>query len=307
MRTRTRITLISLGTAAILLAAPAAYASPGQSVTDLTTATPQQLVDELAGTGITTSNVTYVGAPEAAGLFSGMSSVGLDAGVVLSTGAATKIVGPNLTPDASDDWDEPGDADLSLLSAPNPTFDAAVLEFDFVPSGTILSFNYLFGSDEYNEFVNQVYDDAFAFYINGVNCAVIDDGAGATTPVTINTVNLDDNSASFRDNDADAGSPFDTEFDGMTTVLTCTGAVNQGQVNHLKLAIADGFDTSFNSAVMIEAGTISATVGSPAPAAAPDPAVLAATGIEPVAPLAVSVAALLLGAILLGSRRQRRA
>ncbi len=53
------------------------------------------MVNTLLGGGVTTSNITYTGDNSAAGTFAGMGAVGFDSGVVLSTGAAAAVVGPN--------------------------------------------------------------------------------------------------------------------------------------------------------------------------------------------------------------------
>jgi hypothetical protein len=60
----------------------------------------------------------------------------------------------------------PGDNNLDNVSSAD-TYDATVLEFDFVPATDNISFNYVFGSEEYLEFVNAGYNDVFAFFISG--------------------------------------------------------------------------------------------------------------------------------------------
>ena len=63
-----------------------------------------------------------------------------------------------------------GDSDLDNLLGPGfSTEDAAVLEFDFecpVLQDTVISFQYVFTSDEYNEFVNDIFNDVFGFFLN---------------------------------------------------------------------------------------------------------------------------------------------
>ena len=44
--------------------------------------------------------------------------------------------------------------------------DVAVLQFDFVASGEYVKFDYVFASEEYPEFVNSSYNDAFGFFIS---------------------------------------------------------------------------------------------------------------------------------------------
>ena len=86
----------------------------------------------------------------------------------------------------------PGDADLDALAGEGAiTEDAAVLGFTFVPADPIVTFRYVFGSDEYNEFVYQGFNDVFGFFVNGENCATVPDPTDpeATSPVSIDTVN----------------------------------------------------------------------------------------------------------------------
>ena len=77
------------------------------------------------------------------------------------------------------------DLDLNTISG-FTTYDAAVLEFDFVPSGSAVTFQYVFASEEYSEYANAGFNDVFGFFVNGVNRAVLPDGV---TALSINTVN----------------------------------------------------------------------------------------------------------------------
>jgi len=300
MRITPTLCLTALGTAALLLVAPAANASPGQVVTDLTTATAQQLADSIAGSGFTTSNVVYTGSPRAAGLFTGMSASGIDSGVVLSSGSVVDIVGPNDGNFSGGSFNLAGDTDIDALIAPLTSEDASVLEFDFVPTGTLLSFQYVFGSEEQPVDSSTPFADAAALFINGVNCAVVPDGAGGTSPVTNATVNPTTNAALYRDNTSSA---IDVEFEGLTTVLTCTAPVTAGAVNTFKLVVADASDASVDAAVLIQAGAVTVTAPPiPAPAATP---LLAATGTDSLALVGAGGLAVLLGIATLGFRRRR--
>jgi hypothetical protein len=233
----------------------------GFVVDDLTgVLTPTDLGDSLAGPGITISTVTYTGADVAAGGFSGGAGIiGFDTGVVLGSGQVGDVIGPNSSDNISTSNGTPGDADLDALSG-FTTFDAAVLEIDFIPNGASVFFRYVFSSEEYNEFVNTQFNDAFAFYVNGVNCAVVDGN-----PITINTINNgnpfgsmpNSNPGLYINNDCnDGGCPHDTEMDGYTTVLTCGAVVTPNVENTLKLAIADASDDIYDANVFIEGGSL---------------------------------------------------
>lgn len=238
--------------------------SGGLTVDDLTgPLTAGDLGNSLAGPGITISTATYTGADVGAGGFSGGAGIiGFDSGIVLGSGQVVDVVGPNTSGSISTDTGTPGDSDLDTLSG-FMTFNAAVLEIDFIPDGSAVFFDFVFSSEEYNEFVNSEFNDAFAFYVNGVNCALVD-----SDPITINTINNgnpfgsmpNSNPSLYINNDCDdGGCPHDTEMDGFTTVLTCGAVVTPNVNNTLKLAIADASDAGYDSNVFIEGGSLTTT------------------------------------------------
>lgn len=250
------------GVVGLLFAVPAAQAvaSPGQTVEDLTARTAEDLVHTLVGDGLAVSNIRYTGSPRAAGAFAGFGpALGIDAGVVLSTGAVagadSSILGTGAFEYASTAFGTPGDSDIAALVGTGATYDAASLEFDFVPPTDTLTFRYVFGSDEYPKYVDAEYNDGFGFFVNGSNCAVV--GADAEQePVTIHTVNAKVNSALFKANGEEgAPPPHDTQLNGFTVPLTCTARLHPGAVNHVKLVIADVVDAGFDSAVLLEANS----------------------------------------------------
>ena len=220
--------------------------------TDLTSITPTQLVNTLLGSGGTASNITFKGANVAGGLFSGgiAAGIGIDSGIMLSSGNISFAKGPNNSTGKSASNGSIGDTDLNAIVTPDITNDAAVLEFDFIPTASTVSFSYVFASEEYPEYVNQ-FNDVFAFFVNGKNIALI---PGTTTPVSIDNVNGGVNSPFFVPN---YGTTFDTQFDGFTTVLSAsvTGLVT-GVAARFKLAIADTRDFVLDSAVFIQAASL---------------------------------------------------
>jgi hypothetical protein len=240
------------------------YGSDGnfqfKSLTD-PTLTAQQLANQLVGGGVQISNVVYTGAAIAAGTFStGSNIIGFNNGIVLSTGSIRNVIGPNCATGITAENKTAGDTDLNtIVGTGHTTNDAAVLEFDFVPKTSTLTFSYVFASDEYNEFVGE-FNDVFAFFVNGTNIALLP-GVTPPTPVSINTVNLTSNTKFFINNDmqSPAVAPVDTEMDGLTVVLTATAQVNANQTNHMKLAIADADDFAVDSNVFIEAGSLSSS------------------------------------------------
>lgn len=236
----------------VVLAHPA---SAAVATTDLTGAqTASDLANALASGGIAVDadSVTYTGDLSAAGTFSGGSGIiGLDGGVILSSGAIANVIGPNDSPGATSAFGGPGDVDLTALAGA-ATADAAVLQFDFVPTTSQVQFSYVFSSEEYNEFVGGGFNDAFGFFVNETNCAVVGDAA---VPVAVDTINGGSNSSLFINNDASVVTQLDTEMDGLTVVLTCDAPVTPDVTNHMKLAIADSGDSSLDSAVFLGANS----------------------------------------------------
>lgn len=236
------------------------------------TVTPQTLANSLLGGGIVINNVAYVGANNASGQFSGAADIfDVASGVVLTTGNATSIVGPNTADDIGESNGQPGDPALAVLAqggdpTPVSTFDASSLLIEFTPIGNAIQFTYVFGSDEYNEFVGEGYNDVFAFYVNGVNFALV---PGSGVPVSVDTINLFSSPGLYVNNDPSEFDvpPFNTQLDGFTRALAFQAPVNAGRVNTLRLAIADVNDDAYDSAVMIQAGSLIsvATVVAPEP------------------------------------------
>jgi hypothetical protein len=219
-----------------------------------------QVLQCLMGPNVAVSNAVLTAGPGATGTFTGGTTVfGIGQGVVLSSGSATSIVGPNLADDTSTDNGLPGDPDLDALIPGYTTYDATILEFDFECSNpTAVSFQYVFASEEYNEWVDSPFNDVFAFFLNGVNIAAapaICSSGGI--PVAINNVNCGNpyappggsNCDCYRNNALPDGT-LDTEMDGMTQVFYATGQIQPG-LNHMKIAIADAGDHILDSNVML--------------------------------------------------------
>ena len=229
--------------------------------------TPGNLVTALLGPGVSVSNVAFSGVNIAAGTFSGGTSiVGFESGIILSSGAIAFVPGPNTQDSVSGVNAGIGDPDLNGLIPGYTTFDACVLEFDFTCTGTqIIQFQYVFTSEEYNEWVNTAFNDVFGFFLNGTNIALIPNSAG--TAVSINNLNCDNpfnppagSYCNLFVNNRCADIPpgtfpcagvRDTEMDGLTVILTATGILNPG-LNHIKLAIADAGDQVLDSNVFIQ-------------------------------------------------------
>lgn len=241
----------------------------GQLVTN-TSQSPSGLVQNvLLGPGVTVSNIQYNGASSAIGSFTANNTnLGIQSGIVMTTGTVLNNGdgphGPNNKESSGTDNGAPGINLLTNLVDGTSTFNATILEFDFVPFSDTVSFNYVFGSEEYPEFVGSSFNDVFAFFISGPgiagqqNIAKLPNGAA----VTINNVNNGANSAYFVSNGDGNSSPFNSspnfiQYDGFTKVLKAVSKVQCGQKYHLIIAIADAGDGIYDSGIFLEANSLS--------------------------------------------------
>jgi hypothetical protein len=241
----------------------------------------KDLVAELIDTTnsqITISRTRHRGAYQAFGIFSGgmADGLGIESGVILTTGKVTNAIGPNSCYKTTTVNRRSGDSNLQTLGQ-GTTYDAAALEFDFIPQGDTLKFEYVFASEEYHEWVGSKFNDVFAFFLDNQNIAIV---PKSSTPVAINTINKWSNSQYYHDNEypfpssvtdynTNRCSPgnntsFLTEFDGFTTVLTAVAKVTPGKRHHMKLVIADRGDFSLDSAVFIKGKSFTLVVPPPA-------------------------------------------
>jgi len=215
----------------------------------------------IAGSGITISNAAYTGAGAASGYFSGgaAAGIGIKSGIVLTSGYASNLDGTSNTSDGiTGNNGLGGAAMLDQLIPGYTTYDATILSFDFQFTnglGGDAFFNFVFGSDEYNEFVGSSFNDVFGFFLDGT--AIADNVAlipGTSTPVAINTVNNTSNGAYYNDNDPSNGTPtpYAFEYDGFTDVFNVSMLGLDSGVHHIDLAIADAGDHVLDSGVFIQ-------------------------------------------------------
>lgn len=224
--------------------------------------TPQQLIqDVFLGDCLSASNINFTGANSAIGTFSDGGPIGIESGIILTSGLATIALGPNDQGGAGFDHGLPGHP-LLTDAAGMQTYDAAVFQFDFEAQTDEVSFTYVFGSEEYPEFVCSSFNDVFGFFVSGPGYALNTNIAtvpGTAVPVAINTVHNQ------------AGCPFAfpqyyvdntggqvTQYDGYTTPLTVTINTVPCETYTIIIAIADAGDGILDSAVFLEAESFSA-------------------------------------------------
>lgn len=222
----------------LVLMAALALPLPAMALTVTNNTNGADLANAIAGSGITMSNIAFTSntGTVGAGTFTGgnASGLGFDTGVVLTTGTTACVPGPNNTSSCT------GSGSYSSL------------KFDFTSASDNVFFKYVFGSEEYNEYVGSQFNDSFQLLLDGVNIALLPGSGGV---VTINNVNLGSNSAYYRNNVGTGA--LDLQYDGFTTVLTASGLGLSTGIHTFEFLIQDVGDSSLDSGVFIQGGTFS--------------------------------------------------
>ena len=244
-----------------------------QNITVNETFTPQQLIENiLVNSGcVSVSNFSANGGSFGAGELSygyfnaNGSAFPFQEGILLTTGKLNTAIGPNSN--FSDDGNNSGwtgDADLNTALGLSNTFNATVLEFDFVPNANNISFEYIFSSEQYllNPSSGQCnFTDGFAFLLKEASTTTYQNLAlipGTSTPVKVNTVRGNGTICSSANEayfDAFNTGNYPTTYDGQTKILTAQSVVNPGTLYHIKLVIADEGNGRFDSGIFLRAGS----------------------------------------------------
>jgi len=248
---------------AAVLACAAVHAAP--VVTNTTDA--NTLANTLAGSGVTISNAVFSTDGAQAGTFTGgAGNVGFNSGVLLTTGVTSCATGANVSGNCT------GSGTTTSL------------KFDFTSTTGKIFFNYVFASEEYNEFVGTQFNDQFVLLLDGVNIARLPTTDTADDVVSINNVNCGNtsngtgpsNQVYYRSNSGTsncASLNLDLGYDGLTTILTA-GATLAAGTHTFEFKVFDVGDSAYDSGVFLQAGSFSGTE-----TGVPEPTSLALVGL----------------------------
>ncbi|WP_213684696.1 Hint domain-containing protein [Roseicyclus sp.] len=229
----------------------------GQTLPININASAMQMARTIFGDDVKVVRASYSGDRVSSGIYTNGDTVSPevtpgDTGVILTTGHVRNFTQPNGDPNrsTSTSYNSTGQNGNPLFDAlaGTSTYDAAILTTQFIPTSDFLSIQFTFSSEEYPEFVGTIFNDVVGVWINGQL---------VTSPVInvaqINGINQTENETLFIDNTGDA---HNTEMDGFTATLSLLIPVNNGQVNTLIIGIADVGDASYDSALLIAAGSV---------------------------------------------------
>lgn len=244
-----------------------------------TTKTALELAQIFAGTGIQVSNATYSGTlyKPSIGYFNNAQTTNLEfsSGIVITTGKTIDIPQAASSLSSSNNNLLGGDSLLSLIGG-GTSFNTGFLEFDFMPSGDSIEMLFIFASEEYPEYVCSQFSDAIGIFISGEypvdtfftnkNLALV---PGTNFPVSINSINQGSSgtygssancvSLNYSNLFVENTNGTSIVFDGLTVPLKAKAAVIPGKTYHIRIAIADIADGSFDSGLFLKAHSLIST------------------------------------------------
>lgn len=236
-----------------------------------------QMAKALSGNGIKTRKPSFKGNPQAAGIFANPDEIApFSEGIIISTGKAVDLPGPNDNTGVSTFNERGGDKDLTYMAGIR-TFDAAIFEFDFMANRDSISLRFFYASEGYSERIGSTFDDPIFITISGPgisgdqNLALV---PGTQAPIHLDNVSMNRNRRYYIDNNPfflngkpnperraqlNADLLKAIQFDGMTKVIEVGSRVRPKEIYHVRIAIADAGDGNSDSALLLESGSLQST------------------------------------------------
>ena len=237
------------------------------------------IANTLVGSGLSVTGVEFTGENDQIGLFSDYGALfgpSFTEGIILSTGKVIDVVSEkNEVDNTTTVFNEYAVEDIDLGK---DVYDPAKLSFTFVPTFNTLTLDFIFGSEEYNEYVQSKYNDKLELLVNGVNCAKTPDGQ----IFSINTVNDRANFPPVHGEHGESSNPelyinndpgmdeedgrfersvanYATQMDGFTKLIRCQASVIPNQENTLIIGIVDKGDARLDSWAFFRAQSLFST------------------------------------------------
>jgi gliding motility-associated-like protein len=221
----------------------------------------------VTGLNITCPSGAYATFANGAGALGGT----LNSGILLTTGTASNVAGPNTSSNnLSLDNLAPGSALGNTLanSGFNGTFDGCYINFLITPSCATLSINYVFGSEEYPEYSVGSINDVFGFVLSGPNplggnynqqnLAILPVTTTTSNVVSIQNVNNGTNNTGPCINCAYyIPNPPGLAYDACTPVMTASANVIPCQTYTMTIGVWDDSDGILDSGVFLDVNGLS--------------------------------------------------
>ncbi|MDH5531390.1 MAG: Hint domain-containing protein [Paracoccaceae bacterium] len=221
-----------------------------------TNASALQMANAIFGNGVTVVGASYQGDSNSSAIYSNGDALSPfatpgDTGVILSTGRARDFTQSSGDPNRSTGTSTNtsgvnNDAGFNSIAGTN-TYDASILNVDFIPTGNVMTMQFTFSSEEYPEYANSQFNDMVGVWINGTHVPL---SVGTGNP-SVGNINPGNNL--YVDN---TGDQYNTEMDGFTLTMTLTIPVIPGVVNSIRIGIADVADSSYDSNLLIAGNSV---------------------------------------------------
>ena len=228
-----------------------------------TNASATQMAEAIFGDGVTVVGASYSGSGYSSAIYSNGDSLApgatpADTGVILSTGAASSFTNSNGSSNQSNSTStntggQNGNAGFNTIAGAS-TYDASYLDVNFIPTGDTMTMQFVFSSEEYPEYSGSVYNDIVGVWIDGQHVPL---SVASGSPTSVGAVNQTDNVNLYVDNTSD---DYNTEMDGFTVTMTLTIPVTSGEVNSIRIGIADVSDSSYDSNLLIAGNSVQTTL-----------------------------------------------
>ena len=222
-----------------------------------------QMANAIFGDGVQVIGATYSGSYYSSATYTGgnTTSPGVvpgDSGVILSTGYVGYFTQSNGDPNRSSSTGynssgQDNNGDFNTIAGGVRTYDASYLTTTFIPNADVMTIQFVFSSEEYPEYSNSQYNDVVGVWSNGVHIPI----SVTQSAASVTEINPNENINLYRDN---TGDQYNTEMDGFTVTMTLTIPVRAGQVNTLRIGIADASDSNYDSNLLIAGNSVQTTM-----------------------------------------------
>jgi len=222
-----------------------------------------EMAQTIFGDGVQIISASYTGDRDSSGIYTNGDTISpgvtpSDTGVMFSTGDLRGFTNNNFfqsnqSSSTTTNSSGPNGDPTFNAAAGAQTYDASYMDVDFIPTGNVMTMQFVFASEEYPEYAVGSFQDFVGVWVNG-NLVPLGVGDGDIDP---NNLNAGSASNLFIDNTRDQ---FNTEMDGFTATLTLTIPVNAGELNSIRIGIADVTDSNYDSTVLIAGNSVQTTL-----------------------------------------------
>jgi len=222
-----------------------------------------EMAQTIFGDGVQIISASYTGDRDSSGIYTNGDTISpgvtpSDTGVMFSTGDLRGFTNNNFfqsnqSSSTTTNSSGPNGDPTFNAAAGAQTYDASYMDVDFIPTGNVMTMQFVFASEEYPEYAVGSFQDFVGVWVNG-NLVPLGVGDGDIDP---NNLNAGSASNLFIDNTQDQ---FNTEMDGFTATLTLTIPVNAGELNSIRIGIADVTDSNYDSTVLIAGNSVQTTL-----------------------------------------------